>query len=209
MTKVSSYIRELKQAKKITQNVEDFLKLVLFTVLYHLGNKWRFFNSNDYRRLRCVCNGRNVTVELRQNSGDIFTLYEALGTVPYRFQYPPFSQVHTIVDLGAHIGLASLYFAILFPEARLFSIEPALDNFELLKKNCEINGIHSTLVNKCIGSKKGTVRIYLNEFSNMHSLHGGASRGEIKSFMEIEMITMNDLIAENDIDEIDILKVDI
>lgn len=209
MAKLSSYIRELKQARKITQNNRDFLKLTLFTVLYHLGNKWRFFNSNNYQRINCICNERKVTVEFRQNSGDIFTLHEILGTVPYRFPYQLLDQISAIVDLGAHIGLASLYFATLFPKAKLFSVEPVTDNFKLLKKNCEINGINSTLINKCMGSKKGTAKIHLDISSNKHSLLNNSHRTKVNSFIEVEMITMDDLIVENDIDVIDILKVDI
>lgn len=209
MAKLLNYIKEIKQARKITQSIRDFLKLIFFTVLYHLGNKWQIFNSNNDRRIHCLCNGRKINVEFRQNSGDIFTLYEILARFPYRFPYQSLGRVNTIVDLGAHIGLASLYFAILFPKSRLLSVEPVPDNFKLLKKNCEMNGVYPTLKNNCIGTEKGTARIHLNASSNRHSLFGGVSRAEVDSSIEVGMITMNDLITENGINEIDILKVDI
>jgi FkbM family methyltransferase len=40
-----------------------------------------------------------------------------------------------MVDAGAHIGLASLYFAQRFPECQILALEPEPQNFELLQKN--------------------------------------------------------------------------
>jgi FkbM family methyltransferase len=44
-------------------------------------------------------------------------------------------QVPMIVDAGAHIGLASVWFATRFPRARVFAVEPAPENFEILQRN--------------------------------------------------------------------------
>jgi FkbM family methyltransferase len=40
--------------------------------------------------------------------------------------------IPVIMDCGAHIGLATLWFAEQFPGARIFAIEPAPENFEIL-----------------------------------------------------------------------------
>jgi FkbM family methyltransferase len=42
-----------------------------------------------------------------------------------------------IVDCGAHIGLATLWFAGKFPDARVFAIEPAPENYEILRWNVQ------------------------------------------------------------------------
>jgi len=42
-----------------------------------------------------------------------------------------------IVDAGAHIGCASLFFSQRFPSARIIAIEPDETNFELLTQNLE------------------------------------------------------------------------
>ena len=44
-------------------------------------------------------------------------------------------QTPVILDCGAHIGLAALWFAQRFPRARIFAVEPVPDNFELLRRN--------------------------------------------------------------------------
>jgi FkbM family methyltransferase len=40
-----------------------------------------------------------------------------------------------IIDAGANIGASAVYFASKIPTARIVAIEPAADNFELLKRN--------------------------------------------------------------------------
>ena len=41
-----------------------------------------------------------------------------------------------IVDAGANIGMATLYFATQYPEARIIAIEPEPSNFKMLQMNC-------------------------------------------------------------------------
>jgi FkbM family methyltransferase len=63
-----------------------------------------------------------------------------------------------ILDLGANIGLASLYFAGCWPEARIIAVEPAPDNYELLRNNL---GGHDNIrpVHAAVAASAGTVRI--------------------------------------------------
>lgn len=44
-------------------------------------------------------------------------------------------EIRFIVDAGANIGLTSVFFARMFPEARIVAIEPDEDNFQTLVKN--------------------------------------------------------------------------
>ena len=48
-------------------------------------------------------------------------------------------QTPVIVDAGAHIGLATLWFATKFPRARIFAVEPAPENFEILRRNASFH----------------------------------------------------------------------
>jgi FkbM family methyltransferase len=45
------------------------------------------------------------------------------------------NSVATIVDIGANIGAASVFFAAQYPPARIFAFEPAPQTFELLGRN--------------------------------------------------------------------------
>ena len=45
--------------------------------------------------------------------------------------------VKTIVDIGANVGAASVYFAIAYPEAQVYAFEPGSAPFSLLQQNVE------------------------------------------------------------------------
>jgi FkbM family methyltransferase len=46
-------------------------------------------------------------------------------------------QVPFIIDLGANIGAAAIWFAMRFPDERIAAFEPHPDNFHLLELNCQ------------------------------------------------------------------------
>ncbi len=45
------------------------------------------------------------------------------------------TRVHTVIDVGAHVGLASLYFHLHFPEASIHAFEPIAANRALFQEN--------------------------------------------------------------------------
>src|SRR5690348_13938030 len=46
-----------------------------------------------------------------------------------------FIQAKTIVDIGANVGCASVFFAVAHPQATVYALEPAKEAFDYLKKN--------------------------------------------------------------------------
>jgi FkbM family methyltransferase len=51
---------------------------------------------------------------------------------PVEYDYP---EIETIIDGGANIGTASVFFANKFPKAEILAVEPNDENYELLCKN--------------------------------------------------------------------------
>jgi FkbM family methyltransferase len=62
-----------------------------------------------------------------------------------------------IVDAGANIGAASVYFRDQVPDAHIVAIEPAPDNFELLLRNVEGLGVET--FNGAVSSTTGRARV--------------------------------------------------
>jgi len=60
---------------------------------------------------------------------DIFQRHEHLLDPP--------TEPKTIVDIGANIGLTSVYFANRWPKTRIIAIEPEPSNYALLLKNAQ------------------------------------------------------------------------
>lgn len=71
--------------------------------------------------------------QLRYGSSDMPTYEQVFVNREYDFSTS--REPRTIVDAGANIGLASIYFAERFPSANIFAIEPEASNYELLKAN--------------------------------------------------------------------------
>lgn len=65
-----------------------------------------------------------------------------------------------IVDAGAHIGMSTLYFKMLFPNARVIAFEPVPYNIEILRKNIEENQLENVEIYEAVvAPKSGILRI--------------------------------------------------
>lgn len=113
----------------------------------------------------------------------------------------------TIIDCGANIGLATLYFKFKYPQVRIVSVEPESSNFALLKKNtAAYDNIH--LINKGIWSKSGT--LYLVDGGEGHaSFQVSESKPQNNVIGEISAISIEEIIESFNIAKIDLLKMDI
>ena len=92
-----------------------------------------------------------------------------------------------IVDAGANIGAASLWFAKRYPEAKIIAIEPEPGNFLVLEKNAalasNIKAVHAAL-----GSKRGFVKVTVPDL--------GWSAQTERTKEGVPIITMADAFAE-------------
>lgn len=84
-------------------------------------------------------------VTLRSASSDWATFEEIVTTEVYSSVPEYVQDCRTIVDLGAHIGLTTLYFATKFPKANIVAVEPNPDSFQLLQKNVRTHSRVQTL----------------------------------------------------------------
>jgi FkbM family methyltransferase len=65
-----------------------------------------------------------------------------------------------IVDAGANIGLATLFFKHRYPDARVIAFEPEPEAFELLRRNVQDNRLTEVTVLDCaLGETDGSVRL--------------------------------------------------
>ena len=143
---------------------------------------------------------------LRGGSGDrgIFTeiwlrqLYNPKG-----FEIHPND---TVIDIGAHIGVFSVYAASKADQGRVIALEPFQDNFQLLQKNRELNHLDNlTIIAKAVGAQSGQRELFMaDDSSGGHSLYFGKNRKTIS----VTTISFQELITEQNIQKIDFLKMD-
>jgi FkbM family methyltransferase len=90
--------------------------------------------SGEVSEIEITAGGERRAVRLRANGADTFTFYEIFIKRVYDACLP-LPRDAMIIDAGANIGLASLFFKSHAPEARIVAIEPEHDNFDLLLQN--------------------------------------------------------------------------
>lgn len=146
-------------------------------------------------------------LSLRLNSTDIETFVKVFIDEEYALpiQAPP----GVVIDAGANVGFASVYFATRWPEATVFAIEPSADNFELLRTN---TAAFTNIVPICaaIWNRDGRINLVdpgLGAWGYQTSEPSEASSGPAP--VDVECITVATVMKRHGLSRIDVLKVDI
>lgn len=113
-----------------------------------------------------------------------------------------------VIDIGAHIGYYTLIAAKLVGgTGKVYSFEPDQKNFQLLKKNIEVNGYRNVvLINKAVSNRSGMDYLYLNKKNTGD--HRIFDSGEKRKSIPIETVTLDDFFRKNKI-KLDLIKMDI
>ena len=116
--------------------------------LMPIGDALNFIkNENRNKTFAVQLRQLHHPTELRGSTSDI-RCFEKIFM--YREYQSPFDiKAKLIIDAGANIGLAALYFAVTYPDAIIVAIEPEIHNFQLLQRNCaqfdRIKPLHGAL----------------------------------------------------------------
>lgn len=175
------------------------LQGVLALILYFLTGK-------KQQLLKSAPNCRHK-VSLRVHSADI-TAYKQIF-IYKEYDFSTKSKPKIIVDLGANIGLTSVYFANKFPEARIIAIEPERNNFNELKRNTrDYNNIET--LNLAVWNEDGFIELNDSGLGEMgYTTNSVNSQSDPNTTSRVQALTINSLLSLLDIEFIDILKIDI
>lgn len=146
---------------------------------------------------------------LRTGSSDLATFDQIFLKKEYDFNVttPP----NIIVDAGANIGLASLYFSNKFPNTRIIAIEPEESNFELLKINVKpyqnIIPIKAALWHE--DKMINLVDPNLGKWGFITQAQDTNQESFGDTVHDVRGMTVDTMMREQGIEHIDILKMDI
>lgn len=175
-----------------------------YRILGFQGLKLLFFRglgSGDLMRIKL--SKIKSTIFLRKNTTDLTVFYQVFLAKSYAIRI--IEEPKVIIDCGANIGMSTVFFKNRFPNAKVIAVEPETRNFELLKKNTEVYK-DMVCLNKGIWSDSAPLKIF-----NDQSGEWGFMVKEMISKTEdtIDAISINDIISDFELKQIDILKVDI
>jgi FkbM family methyltransferase len=203
-----SIAKEVEFALTKTASFRDAVRLLARTARFHLANRKLAPDGLAVFSINLVVGEKLRHLTLRAGQvGDLFVLYEVLAWRAYRISEKLIipHQVKTIIDCGANIGFTALYFASIYPNAKIYSIEPDPSSFSVLKLNAaqepRIIPIHGCIV----AEQTHTVAFDTSGPAWGRKL----STTQTAKSIGVPSITLDDLIKDHSIEQIDLIKMDI
>lgn len=111
------------------------------------------------------------------------------------------AEVRLIVDVGSNVGYSVVYFARMFPNARIVGFEPNPENLRLVEKNLKLNNLQDRVEIRdfAVGVSQG-IGYLVDQGAATYVSAEGSSRGK--------QIRVVDFFSQLDCERIDILKID-
>lgn len=173
-----------------------------------------FITQQDQATITIAFRGFYTTpIQLRtgSQSSDVAVFKQILGWEEYKSVVEAYknhfeADAATIIDAGGNVGLTSLYFSAHFPNASIVSIEPDVDNFNLLVANlCQLN---VTCILGAVWSHNCQLMI-VNDFRDQLSWSRRVEEAEKKTTNAVQAYSIMHIKEQNNFACVDILKIDV
>ena len=156
--------------------------------------------------------GNGDVVEFRLRTGDNvqidadgrFVLNEIFLNHVYDVPGVDLTDAQNILDLGANVGVFTLYALSRSPNARVFSFEPSARNFQILNGNLASKSVRATAYRMAASNMTGTAVLNVSNTSVEYALNAGGADGEF-----VDCIDLKGLFELTGVDVFDMAKIDI
>ena len=146
----------------------------------------------------------NKKIKVRTDTTDFMALANIWLLEDYKIKKFEINSDDVIIDIGAHIGIFTIYASQFCNNGKIFCFEPIQENYKMLIENININQIKNIYPNNLAVTKDtSTAKIFLNDDKSGHSMFI-----ENKSFVQVDSKSLFDVFADNRIEECNFLKLD-
>ena len=148
---------------------------------------------------------------LRDNGLDVVTLAEFFSPEAFIVNQLPDREPSVIYDIGANIGVASLFFRARYPRATIYGFEPLPSNYEICSMNYR-NLNHARAFPWALGSSTGTATFEFEANDNRGGRLTASSAVNSESpsqSISVEVFTIADAIREKQLAPPELLKIDV
>ena len=196
-----STARDIRLAWILTDDLRSRLRLGVDVVLYRILRLTNLPRRGRERTIRCLEGAR---VSYRLNRGDIETIRQVLFDEVYRL---PFDlTTSSVVDLGANIGLTSLWLHRRYGFQRAIAVEPSAANARLAIRNLDENRIPATVIQAAVSGREGEALFVPGREPNLGRIENRFPGS--KSYERVQTITMSSILDEIG-NSVSLVKVDI
>ena len=148
---------------------------------------------------------KNNKIHLRKKTVDA-EVYDYVFIEKY---HRPFKSIESkkpvILDLGSNIGLTVVDIKDLYPGSEIFAFEMDSENYDLSLLNCKnLRGVH--LFNKAVWYKEMLLQYEKGSSNDAYKIEEGVTKNNA---VEVEAISIKEIISANGIKYTDYVKMDI
>jgi FkbM family methyltransferase len=156
---------------------------------------------------RAVPPGAKSPAFIRFQSSDYATFVKIF--IDREYEVPLSKEPTAIIDAGANVGFASIFFAIKYPQARIIAIEPEPSNFAQLQRNVAPYP-NIIPVQAALWFESATLDL-LDPGSGSWAFQArkNSSDDKHRSIGSVQGLTISDVMKAHKLDAVDILKIDI
>ena len=185
---VTSLLGKIRQARSLSRRLSrgNALQLAL--------------SASDKPARPLAVKGFNAPIYLRPGTVDLTVFEKIFLDLEYELPFPLSPQ--RIVDAGAHVGLASRFFAQRYPDSRIIALEPMESNLAVLRQNAaacpQIEVVPSALWGRSATLSGSDAESW------SHAMSEALTEGH-----SIQGITVPEILRHTGWSRIDLLKVDV
>jgi FkbM family methyltransferase len=203
---LSKFLSKFRFCLTNSRDIATIVKLIYQSKKYNrLYHKKAIRNSYaESIRYKFRFRGKSVDVYMRTETGDINMFYEIFWSDMYNIPESLLAAPLNIIDLGANVGFTTMYFALKYPDAKIISLEPSKMNFVVLQKNIALQ--------KNVKALNAAVWFESKQIPFMEAANAYNSRiaeTDTEHSHTIEAYNVEDILSKENIDTIDLLKIDI
>ena len=156
-------------------------------------------------RLAVECAGEAVELECFDNALSEMVATDILAGRTYP-RVDAAADVRIVLDVGANVGAAAVWFALAYPAATVHALEPAREPFALLARNtADMPRVVAHRIGLFSGDRSASLR---HGALDTVTASVGASRLTRADAETVQLRAASDWLREQAIDRVDVLKLD-
>jgi FkbM family methyltransferase len=162
------------------------------------------------KKISIVIPRSEYEISLRLHTTDISTFNQIFMRYEYETENLPDS-ANTVVDLGANIGLATVFFGLKYPHTKILSVEPNEGNYVAMVTNTAALGGRSHKEHAAVWVRDGLINLHTESEDGSPLGEWGVQVSEAPSRNEslTRCFKLPTVLDKAGFDTVDILKVDI
>ncbi len=175
--------------------------------LIKYNHDWMFYLQSKYKSLEPdklltfrLRNGQSVT--LRADAR--FILNEIFLDSAYDIPGVNFSACKSILDIGANMGIYTLYAAAKAPQSSLYCFEPNTQNFAILEQNIRKNNISAKAYKLAVSDTCQMGHLQVDKSSVEYRLGASSATSEL-----VECVDLEEVFKLTGVATFDFMKMDI